>query len=44
VLYADLDNFSRPEVPAMTTSPHPPPPMKKPTPYLKTDNSEITHF
>ena len=44
VLYADLDNFSIPEIPTMTTSPYPQPPMKKPTPYLKTDYSEITHF
>jgi len=44
VLYADLENFSRQEVPTITTSQNPLPPIKKPTPYVKTDYAEITHF
>jgi len=44
VLYADLENFSRQEMPTVTTSQNPLPPIKKPTPYVKTDYAEITHF
>jgi len=44
VLYADLENFSRQEMPTVTTSENPLPPIKRPTPYVKTDYAEITHF
>jgi len=44
VLYADLENFSRQEMPTVNTSQNPLPPVKKPTPYVKTDYAEIAHF
>ena len=43
VLYADLDNFSGPDMPTVTTSQHPLPPIKKLTPYIKIDYAEIMH-
>jgi len=43
-MYADLENFGRQEMPTVTTSQNPVPPIKKPTPYVKTDYAEITHF
>jgi len=44
MLYADLENFSRQEMPTVTSSENPLPPIKKPTPYVNTDYAEITHF
>jgi len=44
VLYADLENFSRQEMPTVNTSQNPLPPVKRPTPYVKTDYAEIAHF
>ena len=44
MLYADLENFSRQEMPTVNTSQNPLPPVKRPTPYVKTDYAEIAHF
>jgi len=43
-MYADLENFSRQEMPTVATSQNPVPPIKNPTPYVKTDYAEILHF
>ena len=43
-LYADLKNFSIQEMPTVNTSQNPLLTIKKPTPDVKTDYAEITHF
>ena len=44
MLYADLENFSGQETPTVNSSQNPLPPIKKPTPYVKTGYAEIAHF
>ena len=44
MLYADLDDFSRPQMPPVSTSPEPLPPIKRPVAYQGTDYADITQF
>ena len=45
VLYADLGDFNQMrEMPKVSTSPQPLPPIKKPTAYVETQYADITQF
>ena len=45
VLYADLGDFHQmQELPKVSTSPQPLPPIKKPAPYVETQYADITQF
>ena len=42
--YADLSNFQKSHMSLLSFSSHPPTPVKKLPPYVKTEYAEITHF